>query len=314
MMNKDIVYIQNKINTDLNNIYNSGPANLVKTFNYVMSGKGKRIRPILTLLTSKSLFGDYKKSYNAALAIEILHNFTLVHDDIMDDDTLRHGKSTVHEKWDTSTAILIGDAMLAKSINILSESNYNQNLIKSFNKALLSVCEGQALDKEFEIKKNVTENEYFNMIEKKTSHLIAMPIEIGALAYDSNYEDTTNLFNFGISIGKAFQIQDDLLEIMSSQEVMKKSLDSDIILEKKTYPIILCNKIDKSFTKKILKNTDTEQITIGIRNFIINNKLDGQIKNTIDEFYKEAFNYIKNINFVNDDLLSFVNEIKSRKK
>ena len=169
MMSETITTLQKKINSDLKNIYSAGPTSLVQTFNYVISGKGKRIRPILTLLTSKSLFGNYKKSYNAALAVEILHNFTLVHDDIMDNDSLRHGKKTVHEKWDTSTAILIGDAMLAKSINILSESNYDDKLIKSFNSALLAVCEGQALDKEFETKKDVTEKEYFTMIEKKTS-------------------------------------------------------------------------------------------------------------------------------------------------
>ena len=183
-MSKTVTTLQAKIHADLKEIYKSGPNSLVKTFNYVMSGQGKRIRPILTLLTSKSLFGNYIKSYNAAIAVEILHNFTLVHDDIMDNDSLRHGKKTVHEKWDVSTAILVGDAMLAKSINILSESNYNNNLLKSFNSALLAVCEGQALDKEFETKENITEKDYFEMIKKKTSYLIAMPIEIGALAYD----------------------------------------------------------------------------------------------------------------------------------
>ena len=127
-MNKIVADLQKKIDTDLTKIYKSGPDSIVKTFNYVMSGQGKRIRPILTLLTSKSLFGNYAKSYNAAIAVEILHNFTLIHDDIMDNDSLRHGKETVHEKWDVATAILAGDAMLAKSINILSESNYNNNL------------------------------------------------------------------------------------------------------------------------------------------------------------------------------------------
>ena len=205
-MNKKIKLLQDKINKDLEAIYNNGPNSLVKTFNYVISGKGKRIRPLLTLLTSKSLFGDYNKSYNAALAVEILHNFTLVHDDIMDNDTLRHGKQTVHEKWDVSTAILVGDAMLAKSINILSESNYNENLLKSFNSALMAVCEGQALDKEFETQKNINQEEYFTMIEKKTSYLIAMPIEIGALAYNYALKDAKKLFNFGLSIGKEFQI------------------------------------------------------------------------------------------------------------
>ena len=314
MMNNKIKLLQNKINKDLEAIYNNGPNSLVKTFNYVISGKGKRIRPLLTLLTSKSLFGDYTKSYNAALAVEILHNFTLVHDDIMDNDTLRHGKQTVHEKWDVSTAILVGDAMLAKSINILSESNYNDNLLKSFNSALMAVCEGQALDKEFETQKNINQEEYFTMIEKKTSYLIAMPIEIGALAYNYALKDAKKLFNFGLSIGKAFQIQDDFLEIMSNPEIMNKSLDSDILLGKKTYPIILCNEVDKNFIKEIIKNKNTKEIISKIRKFILDNKLDAEIKNTIENLYQEANNCIQTIDFQSNELVNFVNKIKTRKK
>ena len=314
MMNNKIKLLQDKINKDLEAIYNNGPNSLVKTFNYVISGKGKRIRPLLTLLTSKSLFGDYNKSYNAALAVEILHNFTLVHDDIMDNDTLRHGKQTVHEKWDVSTAILVGDAMLAKSINILSESNYNDNLLKSFNSALMAVCEGQALDKEFETQKNINQEEYFTMIEKKTSYLIAMPIEIGALAYNYALKDAKKLFNFGLSIGKAFQIQDDFLEIMSNPEIMNKSLDSDILLGKKTYPIILCNEVDKNFIKEIIKNKNTKEIISKIRKFILDNKLDAEIKNTIENLYQEANNCIQTIDFKSSDLLNFVNKMKTRKK
>ena len=314
-MNKTVADLQAKIHADLKKTYNSGPNSLVKTFNYVISGQGKRIRPILTLLTSKSLFGNYKKSYNAALAVEILHNFTLVHDDIMDNDSLRHGKETVHEKWDASTAILVGDAMLAKSINILSESNYNNNLLKSFNSALLAVCEGQALDKEFEMKKNITEKDYFEMIEKKTSYLIAMPIEIGALAYDYPLKDAKKLFNFGLFIGKAFQIQDDFLEIMSSPEIMKKSLDSDILLGKQTYPIILCNKKDKNFIRTLIKkNKNTKTIIAEIKKFIIENKLDIKIKERIENLYKEANNCIQAIDFKSNELVNFVNKIKTRKK
>ena len=315
MMNKIVADLQKKIDADLTKIYKSGPDSLVKTFNYVMSGQGKRIRPILTLLTSKSLFGDYNKSYNAALAVEILHNFTLVHDDIMDNDSLRHGKETVHKKWDVATAILVGDAMLAKSINILSESNYNSNLLRSFNSALLAVCEGQALDKEFEIKKNITEKDYFEMIEKKTSNLIAMPIELGALAYDYPLKDAKKLFNFGLFIGKAFQIQDDFLEIMSSPEIMKKSLDSDILLGKQTYPIILCNKKNKNFIRTLIKNNkNTKTIIAEIRKFILENKLDIKIKEKIENLYQEANNCIQTIDFQSNDLLNFVNKIKTRKK
>ena len=315
MFNKNIKELQNKINSDLNNIYNSGPQSLVESFNYVISGKGKRIRPLLTILTSNSLFNDFDKSYNAALAIEILHNFTLVHDDIMDDDSLRHGKETVHNKWDNSTALLTGDLMLAKSLKILSDSNYNDKVIKSFNSALVAVCEGQALDKEFETIGNISTDDYYKMIEKKTSNLIAMPIEIGALAYDYPDDQCNHLFNYGLNIGKAFQINDDYLEIVSTSEIMQKSLDSDLILGKKTFPIILCNEVDKNFVSDLKNNgDDIKDIIINLRTFIEKHKIDLEIKNSINNFYEYAKKQIENINFINDDLINFVNILKKRNK
>ena len=315
MFNKNINSIQLKINEDLKAIYDSGPKSLVNTFNYVISGEGKRVRPLLTILTSESLFEDFKKSYNAALAIEILHNFTLVHDDIMDNDSLRHGKKTVHKKWDESTAILTGDLMLAKSLKILSDSNYNNKIMESFNSALVAVCEGQALDKEFESIESISENDYFKMIEKKTSNLIAMPIEIGALAYDCPNEICNTLFKYGLNIGKAFQINDDYLEIISSADIMQKSLDSDIVLGKKTYPIILCNEIDKNFVSDLKNNSNkTKDIITELRIFIKNHRIDKEIKNSVDIFYNNANKLIKRINFKNNNLLNFVNLLKKRQK
>ena len=315
MFNKNINSIQLKINEDLKAIYDSGPKSLVNTFNYVISGEGKRVRPLLTILTSESLFEDFKKSYNAALAIEILHNFTLVHDDIMDNDSLRHGKQTVHNKWDESTAILTGDLMLAKSLKILSDSNYNNKIMESFNSALVAVCEGQALDKEFESIESISENDYFKMIEKKTSNLIAMPIEIGALAYDCPNEICNTLFKYGLNIGKAFQINDDYLEIISSADIMQKSLDSDIVLGKKTYPIILCNEIDKNFVSDLKNNSNkTKDIITELRIFIKNHRIDKEIKNSVDIFYNNANKLIKRINFKNNNLLNFVNLLKKRQK
>lgn len=315
MFNENISSIQLKINEDLKAIYASGPKSLVDTFNYVISGQGKRIRPLLTILTSKSLFEDFEKSYQAALAIEILHNFTLVHDDIMDDDSIRHGKETVHKKWDISTAILTGDLMLAKSLKLLSDSNYSHKVIKSFNSALLAVCEGQALDKEFESLESISENDYFQMIEKKTSNLIAMPIEIGALSYDHPDEICNTLFDYGINIGKAFQINDDYLEIISSSKIMQKSLDSDIVLGKKTYPIILCNNIDKNFVSDLRNNSNNiKDIINDLRIFIKNHKIDIEIKNTINNLYENANNLLVDINFKNNNLVNFVNLLKKRQK
>ena len=312
MNNKNYIKLLDKIDKDLLKIYNKGPKSLLETYKYILSGKGKRIRPLLTILTSKSINGDYKKSYNAALAIEILHNFTLVHDDIMDNDSIRHGKKTVHEKWDVSTAILAGDAMLAISLNLLTNSKYDYKIIEAFNKGLLTVCEGQALDKEFEEKKNISEKQYLNMIEKKTSYLIAMSIEIGALAYELNKKDVKKMFNFGISIGKAFQIQDDFLEIMSNTKKMKKSLNSDIILGKKTYPILLCKQKNNAFITELMKIKDVKKIIQELRKFIIENNIDNEIKNKIEKLYKEGISQIKKINLKSNELLDFVNLIKNR--
>ena len=310
MFNDNINLIQS-LNKDLKTIYTSGPKSLVDTFNYVISGEGKRVRPLLTILTSESLFEDFQKSYNAALAIEILHNFTLVHDDIMDNDSIRHGKETVHKKWDDSTAILTGDLMLAKSLKILSDSNYSNKVMKSFNSALVAVCEGQALDKEFEALEYISENDYFNMIEKKTSNLIAMPIEIGALAYNHPDDICNTLFEYGLNIGKAFQINDDYLEIISSSDVMQKSLDSDILLGKKTYPIILCNNIDKNFINDLKNNSNNiKDIINDLRIFIQRHEIDKEIKNTVDNFYQIANKLLDNIKFKNNKLTNFVNLLK----
>lgn len=315
MFSDNINLIQSKLNKDLKTLYTSGPKSLVDTFNYVVSGKGKRVRPLLTILTSESLFEDFQKSYNAAVAIEILHNFTLVHDDIMDNDSIRHGKATVHKKWDNSTAILTGDLMLAKSLKILSDSNYNNKVMKSFNSALVAVCEGQALDKEFEALESISENDYFNMIEKKTSNLIAMPIEIGALVYNHPDEICNTLFEYGLNIGKAFQINDDYLEIISSSDVMQKSLDSDILLGKKTYPIILCNNIDKNFINDLKNNSNNiKDIINDLRIFIQRHGIDKEIKNSIDNFYQTANKLLDNINFKNNKLTDFVNLLKKRQK
>ena len=306
--------LKDKINNDLINIYTKGPKTLVDTYQYTLSGSGKRIRPLLVILCSKSLKNDYSKSYNAALAIEILHNFTLIHDDIMDKDTLRHGKKTVHEKWDDSTAILSGDLLLAQSLSLMTKSNYSLDVLNAFNKGLITVCEGQAYDKEFETKENVSEIEYLEMIEKKTSYLLGMCLQISGMICNLSNENIKNLFNYGINIGRGFQIQDDYLEIMSNQNNMQKSLNSDIILGKKTYPILLAKKIDKKYINKILKYDDINFTILKLREFILENNLDKEIKSKIDTFFDDANNCIKSINFLNDELFEFVKLIKNRKK
>ena len=311
-MNNDL---QDAINEKLLTFYKEGPSSLIETYKYILTARGKRIRPMLTILTSESIYGNYDKSFIPALCIEILHNFTLVHDDIMDNDSIRHGRQTVHKKWDEAHAILSGDMLLAISLQKLMETNPSNRVLNSFMNGLLAVCEGQALDKELETSKLVTKEKYLHMIEKKTAHLIAMSLEIGGLTYNCSKKTAKNLFNFGILIGKAFQIQDDLLEIMSSSDNMKKTLESDIILGKKTYPIILCREIDNNKINEILnqKNKDIKNIIKKLREFITINKVDKIIDNYIEDMYTEAYNLFKKIKFKDSKILvEFTNKIKNR--
>ena len=308
-------YLQDEIDEKLLTLYKNGPSSLIEIYKYILSAKGKRIRPMLTILTSKAIYGNYNKAFIPALCIEILHNFTLVHDDIMDNDSLRHGKKTVHNKWDNAHAILSGDMLLAISLQKLIETNPSNRVLNSFMNGLLAVCEGQALDKEFETSKLVTKKEYLYMIEKKTAHLIGMSLEIGGLVYNCSEKTGKNLFNFGVLIGKAFQIQDDLLEIMSNPNNMKKSLHSDIILGKKTYPVILCREIDDNKINQILnqKDENIKNIIKNLREFIINNNVDRTINDYIENIYSEAYNIFNKIKFKNSNILiEFTNKIKNR--
>ena len=231
--------LRNKVNEELLSIYKSGPNSLVEPINYVLSGRGKRLRPELSFLAADACNGNAEDALPVALAVEILHNFTLVHDDIMDDDSTRHGKPTVHQKWDDGTAILTGDAMLSLALMTLQKCHRNnQKILKVFTDGLLAVCEGQAIDKEFETQKLVSVEDYITMIDLKTGYLIGMAAELGALSITENEEYCIALREYGNIVGRAFQIQDDLLELYSDAKQMGKSLDSDYLLGKKTYPLL----------------------------------------------------------------------------
>ncbi|MDO9549037.1 MAG: polyprenyl synthetase family protein, partial [Candidatus Marinimicrobia bacterium] len=195
----------------------------------------------LTFLTGEGLGVAHDRLRPAALAVEVLHAFTLVHDDIMDNDTKRRGLETVHVKWDTNTAILSGDGLMALAFRLLMETDAPRirQMGFEFSQAMLEICEGQALDVEFETRLDVTAEDYLEMVEKKTGRLLGLSCQLGALISDADETVADNLNRFGIELGQAFQIQDDLLEITSDALNMGKSLDSDIISGKKTYPLIL---------------------------------------------------------------------------
>lgn len=213
------------------------PKNLYEPIEYILSIGGKRMRPILTLMATEVFDVDCKKALAAATAIEVFHNFSLVHDDIMDDAPLRRGNETVHEKWNINTGILSGDAMLILAYQHFEEYEPKifRELAKLFSKTALEVCEGQQYDVDFETREDVTIPEYLKMIEYKTAVLVAAAMKMGAIVAETTNENADLIYDFGLNLGLAFQLQDDYLDAFGDPETFGKQVGGDIIENKKTY-------------------------------------------------------------------------------
>lgn len=216
------------------------PGELYMPVSYIMSNGGKRLRPSLTLMACNLFSDDLLPAVKPAVAIELFHNFTLLHDDIMDKAEMRRGKPTVHKKWDENTAILSGDAMVVMSFDLISSTNPDilPSMLSVFNRTALEVCEGQQLDINYENMPEVDEAGYLEMIRLKTSVLIAASMSIGAIAGGASPTDASLLYNSGMNLGLAFQLQDDLLDLYGSQEEFGKMPGGDILMNKKTYLLI----------------------------------------------------------------------------
>ena len=217
------------------NIRLKEPANLYEPIVYILSIGGKKMRPVLTLLTADIFGADFKEALPAAIAVEVFHNFSLVHDDIMDDAPLRRGNETVHEKWNINTGILSGDAMLILAYQFFEqyEPEVFKALAKLFSKTALEVCEGQQWDVDFETRDDVTIPEYLNMIKFKTAVLVAAAMKMGAIIAHTSEENCKNIYDFGLNLGIAFQIQDDYLDAFGNPETFGKQPGGDIIENKK---------------------------------------------------------------------------------
>ena len=213
------------------------PKNLYEPIQYILGLGGKRLRPVLTLMTAEIFNSDYNKALDAALSIEVFHNFSLVHDDIMDDAPLRRGQKTVHEKWDINTGILSGDAMLIMAYQLFEnyDANTFQSLAKLFSKTAIEVCEGQQYDVDFETRNDVSIPEYLKMIEYKTAVLVGAAMKMGAIVANASNDDQNNIYEFGRNLGIAFQLQDDYLDAFGNIETFGKQVGGDIIENKKTY-------------------------------------------------------------------------------
>jgi len=239
------------------NKFNHEPEGLYEPIEYVLSIGGKRLRPVLCVM-AYNLFSDEINNVIApAMGVEVFHNFTLLHDDIMDNADYRRNMPTVHKKWNDNTAILSGDAMMVEAYKQLLKykgKNFRE-ILEVFTQTALEVCEGQQYDMNFETQNNVTEDEYLKMIELKTAVLIAAALKIGSLAAESSMEDADNLYKYGYNVGMAFQLQDDYLDVFGDFDVFGKKIGGDIVSNKKTFLLISALNIAKGETLELLEST-----------------------------------------------------------
>lgn len=291
------------------------PKNLYEPIDYIIKLGGKRMRPVLTLMAADIFSGGYEKAMPAALAVEVFHNFTLIHDDIMDDAPLRRGKETVHEKWDINTGILSGDAMLILAYQYFE--NYEpivfQKLAQLFSKTALEVCDGQQLDVDFETRNDVTINEYINMIRLKTSVLVAAALKMGAIVAETTEENANLIYDFGLNLGLAFQLQDDYLDTFGDPKTFGKQVGGDIIENKKTYLYLksleVADEVDRGklqfFYNQKLKDNSIK-ITEVTRIFEVNDIPD-LIKEQIKNYTDEAFRTLSAMNISEENKQSLKN-------
>ncbi len=282
------------------------PANLYEPIHYILQIGGKRLRPVLTLMTCDLFEGNVKQAYDAALAIEVFHNFTLVHDDIMDSAPIRRGKETVHKKWNINTGILSGDAMMIMAYQCFEnyEAPVFKKLITLFSKTALEVCEGQQLDVDFETRNDVTIAEYLKMITFKTSVLVAAAMKMGAIIAKVNDVEAKSIYNFGLNLGIAFQLQDDYLDTFGDAEIFGKQIGGDIAENKKTFLYLealeVCSTADKEKLLDLYKSTDNEYKIREVTQLFEENNIPEIIKSAIGFYTNLAFMELKNLSISED--------------
>lgn len=287
---------------------NKEPKNLYEPIEYILHLGGKRMRPILTLMATEIFDVDCKKALAAATAIEVFHNFSLVHDDIMDDAPLRRGNETVHEKWDINTGILSGDAMLILAYQHFEEYEPKifRELAKLFSKTALEVCEGQQYDVDFETRDDVTIPEYLKMIEYKTAVLVGAAMKMGAIVAETSEENANLIYDFGLNLGIAFQLQDDYLDAFGDPETFGKQVGGDIIENKKTYlylKALAFSKVDEREQLMHLFSIQPEDNTDKIESvkLIFNQtKASEATQKAIEDYTFKAFETLEKMNISSD--------------
>jgi geranylgeranyl diphosphate synthase type II len=284
------------------------PKNLYDPIHYILGLGGKRMRPVLTLMSAEVFDADYKKALPAALAVEVFHNFSLIHDDIMDDAPLRRGNVTVHEKWDINTGILSGDAMLILAYQYFEkyEPSIFRELAKLFSKTALEVCEGQQWDVDFETRTDVSIPDYLKMIQYKTAVLVAAAMKMGAIIAETSEENANLIYDFGLNLGLAFQLQDDHLDAFGNPETFGKQVGGDIIENKKTYLYLKAlefaskeqaNKLTELFS---IQPEDSSEKIVAVKEIFFASGAAQETQNAIQDFTFKAFDTLQNIS-IDDD-------------
>lgn len=297
------------------------PKNLYDPLRYFLTLGGKRTRPTLTLLGCQ-LFGvPGIKAINAAIAVELFHNFTLIHDDIMDKAPLRRGKPTVHEKWDTNIGILSGDVLFVEAYKYLAkhETDVLPKLIEVFSKTAVEVCEGQQMDMDFETRDDISIEAYIEMIRLKTSVLLGAALKMGGIVAKASDEDLDLLYKFGMNVGIAFQLQDDYLDLFADPEKFGKQVGGDIISNKKTFLLLKAEELAAGEDKKEFKSilSESNQANKVKRAQILFKKLEVDLlaKKKMEEYYHNAKDYISKIQLSDEQkepLLSLANYLMHR--
>ncbi len=289
------------------------PNDLYEPIKYIVSIGGKRLRPVITLLSCNVFSEDIDNAIKPSIGLELFHNFTLIHDDIMDNALIRRGQQTIHSKWNENIAILSGDALNIIAYMMISEtpSRFISQVLKIFNDTALKVCEGQQYDMDFESSEKVSENEYLKMIELKTSVLVAACMKIGAIIGNASQQYCDNMYLAGLNFGLAFQLQDDFLDTFGDEKIFGKEIGKDIISNKKTYLLIkaleISNKIQLAELNKWLsaKNFDNNEKISKVKTLFEELHIDILAKQKINEYFSIAMKYL--------DLLGSKERIKTLK-
>lgn len=303
--------------------YPKHPENLYAPIRYIMSLGGKRIRPVMVLMATELFTGELAKALDVALAIETFHNFTLVHDDIMDNAPLRRGKVTVHEKWGVNNAILSGDVMMVESNKHLSKADISvlKPVLETFNATAQGVCDGQQLDMEFEMRNDVSIDEYIEMIRLKTAVLLGGALKLGAIVGGASEADSELLYNFGENLGIAFQLQDDILDVYGNPEKFGKQVGGDIIANKKTFLHLKAHEIAKDDELEILnrwandKDFDNEEKVNAVKSIYNNLNIKETARLTMNNYLQKAIDFLNRVNVENakkENLLALTHQLMDR--